>query len=64
MSILSITIALALFMTVLTLGLGLLSMAIGGSNDDQLSERFMWTRIGTQSLSILLIVVALYFATS
>ena len=41
MSILSITIALALFMTVLTLGLGLLSMAIGGSNDDQLSERFM-----------------------
>lgn len=64
MSILTITIALALFMTVLTLGLGLLSMAIGGSSDDQLSENFMWARIGTQGLSVLLITAALYFATS
>ena len=64
MSILTITIALALIMTVLTLGLGLLSMAVGGRTDNQLSERFMWTRIGTQSLSILLIAVALYFASS
>ena len=58
----SIIIALALIATTFTLGLGLLSMAIGGATDQEYSERFMWARIGIQAVSVLLIALALYLS--
>ncbi len=56
---LNIIIALALLATISALGLGLLSMGIGGSLDKGFSERFMWARIGLQAATVALIVGAL-----
>ena len=56
---LNIIIALALLATISALGLGLLSMGIGGSLDKDYSERFMWARIGLQAATVALIVGAL-----
>ena len=57
---LNIIIILALFATILALGLGLLSMGIGGSLDKDFSERFMWVRIGLQAATAVLIISALF----
>ena len=59
---LNIIIVLALLATTLTLGLGLLSMALGGSADQEFGEKFMWARIGIQGVSVLLIALALYMS--
>ncbi|MEJ2114529.1 MAG: HIG1 domain-containing protein [Gammaproteobacteria bacterium] len=56
---LNIIIALALLATISALGLGLLSMGIGGSLDKDYSERFMWARIGLQAATVALILGAL-----
>jgi len=58
--LLNIIIILALLATISALGLGLLSMGIGGSLDKDFSERFMWIRIGLQAATIALIISALY----
>lgn len=57
---LNIIIILALLATILALGLGLLSMGIGGSLDKDTSERFMWIRIGLQAATAVLIIGALF----
>ena len=57
--LINIIIILALLATVATLGLGLLSMGIGGSLDDSFGERFMWMRIILQAVTVALIVSAL-----
>lgn len=57
---LNIIIILALLATISALGLGLLSMGIGGSFDKNVSERFMWIRIGLQAVTLALIISALY----
>lgn len=57
---LNIIITLALLATISALGLGLLSMGIGGSLDKDFSERFMWARIALQAATIALIICALY----
>ncbi len=59
---LNIIIVLALLATTITLGLGLLSMALGGSADQEFGEKFMWARIGIQGASVLLIALALYMS--
>lgn len=59
---LSFIIVLALLATLSTLGLGLLSMAMGGSADKQFGERFMWARIVIQAIAVLLIALAVYLA--
>ncbi len=56
---LNIIIILALLATLATLGLGLLSMGLGGETDKSFSERFMWARIGLQAAAVALIVTAL-----
>ncbi len=45
--------------TVATLGLGLLSMGIGGALDNSYSERFMWLRIVLQAAAVVLIISVL-----
>lgn len=57
---LNIIIILALLATISALGLGLLSMGIGGSLDKNVSERFMWIRISLQAVTLALIISALY----
>ena len=56
---LNIIITLALLATISALGLGLLTMGIGGSLDRDASERFMWIRIGLQAVTVALILGAL-----
>jgi len=56
---LNIIIILALLATISALGLGLLSMGIGGSLDKDYGERFMWARIGLQAVTAALILGAL-----
>lgn len=56
---LNIVIILALLATMSALGLGLLSMGIGGSLDKDYGERFMWIRIGLQAATVALIITAL-----
>ena len=58
---LNIIIILALLATILALGLGLLSMGIGGSLNKDASERFMWIRIVLQAATAVLIISALFF---
>ena len=60
----NVIIVLALLATVGALGLGLLSMGIGGSLDQGFGERFMWARIILQGVAVLLILIALYVANS
>jgi hypothetical protein len=57
---LNMVIILALLATISALGLGLLSMGIGGSLDKDYSERFMWIRIGLQAATVALIITALF----
>ena len=57
---LNIIIILALLATILALGLGLLSMGIGGSLNKDASERFMWIRIVLQTATAVLIIGALF----
>ncbi len=61
---LNIIITLALLATILTLGLGLLSMGIGGSLDKDFGERFMWFRVLLQAVTVALIILALVIANT
>lgn len=59
---LNFVIILALLATIGALGIGLLSMGIGGNLDRDFGERFMWIRISLQGVAVLLILVALIIA--
>lgn len=61
---LNVLIVLALLATLAALGIGLLSMAVGGSTDKDFGEQLMWTRIGMQGAAAVLIILALYFANT
>ena len=58
MDLLTVVILLALAGTVATLFLGLLAMAGGGETDREASTPLMWTRVGFQGLTLLLLVIA------
>ena len=62
LSMLNFVIILALLATIGALGIGLLSMGIGGNLDRDFGERFMWIRISLQGVAVLLILVALIIA--
>ena len=62
--LLNVLIVLALLATIAALGIGLLSMAVGGSTDKDFGEHLMWTRIGMQGAAVVLIILALYFANA
>jgi hypothetical protein len=48
----------ALIATVVVLGLGLRSMARGGSYDREHAEKFMWERVALQALVVVLLLAA------
>lgn len=58
MDLLTIVIILALTATVVTLFLGLLAMSGGGETDREVSTPLMWTRVGFQALTLLLLIIA------
>ncbi|HEU4484854.1 MAG TPA: HIG1 domain-containing protein [Povalibacter sp.] len=58
MDLLTIVIVLALAATVATMFLGVLTMAGGGAADREFSTPLMWTRVGLQGLTLLLLVLA------
>lgn len=60
MSLLSITVVLALIATIITLAWGLGSMARGGSYDEKHSEQLMFTRIGIQTFAFVMLLIAVF----
>ena len=62
MKLLTILIFLAMAATVVSLILGFYSMERGGEYDRTHSTRYMIMRVGFQGLTLLLLLVALYFA--
>ncbi len=54
----------ALIATIVTLGLGLRSMSIGGKYDLEHSEKFMWERVGLQALVIILLLATIVMGGS
>jgi len=58
MPIINVLIIGALIATVVVLGLGLRSMARGGSYDKERAEKFMWERVALQLLVVLLLLAA------
>jgi len=60
MSIINVLIIGALIATVVVLGLGLRSMARGGSYDTEHAEKFMWERVALQFLVVILLLAAAF----
>ncbi len=62
MSLLTVTVVLALIATIVTLGWGLGSMVKGGSYDKTHSEKLMFTRIGIQLFAFVMLLLAVYLS--
>ena len=57
-SVINFLVIAALIATIVVLGLGLRSMARGGSYDREHAEKFMWERVGLQALVVVLLLAA------
>jgi Hypoxia induced protein conserved region len=55
-----IVIIVALLATGVTMALGLLAMSGGGATDREFSTKLMWTRLGFQVLTLLLLALAVW----
>ncbi len=62
MTLLTLTVVLALIATIVTLAWGLGSMARGGSYDEKHSEQLMFTRIGIQTFAFVMLLLAVYLS--
>ena len=60
MNILTITVVLALILSLAALFWGVGSMAHGGDYDREHSEKLMFARVGMQAVAFTLIVLALF----
>jgi hypothetical protein len=58
MSVVNVLVIAALIATLVVLGLGLRSMARGGTYDAEHAEKFMWERVALQGLVVVLLLVA------
>lgn len=63
MNMLTVIILLALLATIVSLVVGLGSMARGGEFDFKHSHQFMFARVGSQAVAFVLLLIALYLAT-
>jgi hypothetical protein len=59
MDLFVVVIIAAMLFTVATVFLGVLTMSGGGSTDKALSTPLMWTRVGFQALTLLLLFAAI-----
>ncbi len=64
MSLLTVTVILALIATIVTLAWGVGSMATGGAYDQKHSEQLMFTRIGIQAFAFVMLLVAVYLTAT
>ena len=62
MSFLTVVIIIALAATIATLVIGIGSMGKGGQFDEKHSTQLMFARVGLQSLTFVLLLLALYLA--
>ncbi len=62
MNVLTLILVAALLATITVLLMGIVSMARGGQFNQQHSHEFMFARIGLQTLVVILLLVAIYFA--
>lgn len=62
MSLLTVTVVLALIATIATLAWGIGSMAVGGTYDEKHSEKLMFTRIGIQTFAFVVLLVAVFLS--
>ncbi len=62
MNILTILMLVALLLTVGVLGTGVWSMAHGGEFDRKHSTQLMFARVGMQSITLLLLIIAIFLA--
>ena len=53
-----IVIVLALTATLVTMALGLMTMSAGGEASQDFGTPLMWTRVGFQALTLVLLIVA------
>ena len=63
MSTITILIILALLSTVAALVTGLVSMMRGGKFDKQHMDQFMFSRVGLQLVTLVLLLIAAYIST-
>jgi hypothetical protein len=59
MDLFTVVIIAAMLVTVATVFLGVLTMSVGGSTDKTLSTPLMWTRVGFQALTLVLLFAAI-----
>jgi hypothetical protein len=59
MDLFVVVIIAAMLFTVATVFLGVLTMSGGGTTDKTLSTPLMWTRVGFQALTLLLLFAAI-----
>jgi Hypoxia induced protein conserved region len=59
MDLFVVVIIAAMLFTVATVFLGVLTMSGGGATDKTLSTPLMWTRVGFQALTLLLLFAAI-----
>ncbi len=64
MSLLTLTVVLALIATVVTLAWGVGSMAVGGTYDKKHSEPLMFARVGIQFFAFVVLLVAVYLTAA
>ncbi len=64
MSLLTLTVVLALVATIVTLAWGVGSMAMGGTYDKEHSEQLMFTRIGIQTFAFVMLIVAVFLSAN
>mgnify|MGYP001547844875 FL=1 len=64
MGLVNLLVIVALIATIVTLGLGLRSMSIGGKYDLEHSEKFMWERVGLQALVIILLLATVLIGSN
>lgn len=64
MAFLTLLISFGLLLTVFSLGLGVFSMARGGSFDAEHATQLMLFRVASQGITLLLLVIALYVLNS
>jgi len=63
MNLLTVVIIAAMIATLIALGFGLGAMGRGGEFDQKHSHHLMFARIGSQAITFLLLLLALYLAS-
>jgi len=62
MSLLTMTVVLALIATIAVLAWGVGSMAVGSRYDASHSEKLMFTRVGIQAFAFIVVMIAVYLS--